>query len=525
MKRCSRSVREGPIETQSKIDAIQKLEQVRLAQREWKRVPIKQRAKILGKVAARIVQRREVLAKSITAPMRTSYFETITAELLPLAETAKWLSQTMARVLRTRHTSVWKTPMWLGSLRSEVRREALGTVLIIGTWNYPIFLTGSQLLHALAAGNGVVIKPAPGCEAVSAELVDIVVASGVPRELVLVLDSRVEAAKLAIEVGVDHIVMTGSSTSGRKVLEQAASKLIPATMELSGCDAVFVLPDADLDRVADLLRFGLMLNGGATCIAPRRVFVPESLREALEGKLRERLLAPGCVDWKAPCSVSTIQMLDRVVSDAVAKGATFLSASMRSENSMHSENGGILTREREVGGSSPGSFASIAPVILTGVNTEMEIYRLDVFAPVMLIVPVASISQGVEWNRLCPYGLCVSIFGGEAQALAMESELNAGTVLINDFVVPTADPRLPFGGRGESGYGVTRGEEGLLAMSVPKVLTRRKGKWLPHSKLPQANDEQLLDGLLQLQHGEHLRDRFQGLRKVLRSVFRHDKKK
>ncbi len=482
-------------------------------------MPIKQRARILGKVAARIVHRREVLARSITAPMRTSYFETITAELLPLAETAKWLSRTMARVLRTRHTSVWQTPMWLGSLRSEVRRDALGTVLIIGTWNYPIFLTGSQLLHALAAGNGVVIKPAPGCEAVTAELVEIVVASGVPRELVLVLDSRIESAKLAIEVGVDHIVMTGSSTSGRKVLEQAASKLVPATMELSGCDAVFVLPDADLDRVADLLRFGLMLNGGATCIAPRRVFVPESLREALEGKLRARLAAPGCADWKAPCSVSTIESLRRAVSDAVAKGATFLSGSMQSVD------GETRTHDQELRGVPPGSFASIDPVILTGVDTEMEIYRLDIFAPVMLIVPVSSISQGIEWNRLCPYGLCVSIFGGEAQALAMESELDAGTVLINDFVVPTADPRLPFGGRGESGYGVTRGEEGLLAMSVPKVLTRRKGKWLPHSKLPQANDEQLLDGLLQLQHGEHLRDRFQGLRKVLRSVFRHDIKK
>ena len=307
-------------------------------------MPIKQRARILGKVAAGIVQRREVLAKSITAPMRTSYFETITAELLPLAETAKWLSRTMARVLRTRHTSVWQTPMWLGSLRSEVRRDALGTVLIIGTWNYPIFLTGSQLLHALAAGNGVVIKPAPGCEAVTAELVEIVVASGVPRELVLVLDSRIESAKLAIEVGVDHIVMTGSSTSGRKVLEQAASKLVPATMELSGCDAVFVLPDADLDRVADLLRFGLMLNGGATCIAPRRVFVPESLREALEGKLRARLAAPGCAGWKAPCSVSTIESLRRAVSDAVAKGATFLSGSMQSVD------GETRTRDQELGG-------------------------------------------------------------------------------------------------------------------------------------------------------------------------------
>ena len=155
----------------------------------------------------------------------------------------------------------------------------------------------------------------------------------------------------------------------------------------------------------------------------------------------------------------------------------------------------------------------------------MDIFRLDIFAPLMMIIPVGSIGQAVQWNRECPYGLCVTLFGNESQARGLIPDLKAGTVLINDFIVPTADPRLPFGGRGESGYGVTRGEEGLLAMTVPKVVAARRGNWLPHSNLPQAKDEQLLDGLLQLQHGEQLRDRLKGLRQVIRSIFYRTKKK
>lgn len=491
----------------------------RRAQQAWSQLPLRQRAKLIGRIAAKIVQHRAVLANGVTAPMRTSYLETITAELLPLAETAKWLSRSMVRVLRTRRTSAWDTPMWLGSLRSEVQRSPLGIVLIIGTWNYPIFLTGSQMLHAIAAGNGVVIKPAPGCEAVTQELANIAVACGIPTNLITILDSSVLSAQQAIECGVDHIVMTGSSTSGRKVLQQAAGKLTPATMELSGCDAVFVLPDADLDRVANLLRFGLMLNGGATCIAPRRVFVPESLLLAFEEKLKQQLNSDPCVQWTTLCAETTKSNLCRCVEQAIELGAKPLIGDPI-RNLSNSESSGRQAQAKTLNG-----LETIAPVVLTRIKTSMDIFRLDVFAPLLMIVPVGSIGQAVQWNRECPYGLCVTLFGSESQARGLIPDLKAGTVLINDFIVPTADPRIPFGGRGESGYGVTRGEEGLLAMSAPKVVAARRGNWLPHSNLPQAKDEQLLDGLLQLQHGEQLQDRLKGLRQVIRSIFYSTKKK
>lgn len=494
----------------------------RRAQQAWSQLPLRQRAKLIGRIASKIVQQRERLASGVTAPMRASYLETITAELFPLAETAKWLSRSLARVLRTRRTSVWDTPMWLGSLRSEVQRSPLGIVLIIGTWNYPIFLTGSQMLHAIAAGNGVVIKPASGCETVTQELANIAISCGVPSDLITILDSSVQSAQQAIDCGVDHIVMTGSSTSGRKVLQQAAGKLTPATMELSGCDAVIVLPDANLDRVVNLLRFGLMLNGGATCIAPRRVFVPEPLVSAFEEKLREQLQSNSCLHWTTLCAEPTKTSLLRCVEQALELGARPLVGDPIKILSSREPTDSLPTSSSTEPKSKNG-LESVAPVVLTGIKTTMDIFRLDVFAPLMMICPVGSVGQAIQWNRECPYGLCVTLFGSESQARSLVPELKAGTVLINDFIVPTADPRLPFGGRGESGYGVTRGDEGLLAMTVPKVVATRRGNWLPHSNLPQAKDEQLLDGLLQLQHGEKLRDRLKGLRQVMRSIFHHAK--
>jgi aldehyde dehydrogenase (NAD+) len=194
-------------------------------------------------------------------------------------------------------------------------------VLILGTWNYPIYLTGSQLLHALVAGNGVLIKPAEGCEQVTDKLVELCIECGVPSELVQVVGSSLEAGKQAMAVGVDHVVMTGSSGSGRRVIAQTMDHLSSATLELSGCDSVFVLPSADLDRVADLLRFGLRLNGGATCIAPRRVFVIESMLDRFMQQLKQRLDPPSQDPWSTWLSAATHGQIEPLVAQAIEQGA------------------------------------------------------------------------------------------------------------------------------------------------------------------------------------------------------------
>ena len=215
--------------------------------------------------------------------------ETITAELLPTCSALRYIARHGSRVLKTRSYNAWGRPGWLWGVRSRVCRKPLGKVLVLGTWNYPVFLPGVQAAQALAAGNSVLLKPAAGCEQVTACLLEAFHEAGVPRSCLQLLPSDTEAAVAAIERGVDLIVLTGASETGRKVLRQAAGTLTPAIMELSGCDAVIVLPNANLERVADCVIFGLGFNGGATCIAPRRIIAGAAEADLLKERLIDRL--------------------------------------------------------------------------------------------------------------------------------------------------------------------------------------------------------------------------------------------
>ena len=156
--------------------------------------------------------------------------------------------------------------------------------------------------------------------------------------------------------------------------------------------------------------------------------------------------------------------------------------------------------------------------MLTDVTTEMRLCAADIFAPLAMIIPVEDWSDALRADSRCPYALSASIFGPLEDALRMVKFVSAGFVTINDVIVPTVDPRLPFGGRGESGFGVTRGNEGLLEMTVPKVVSTRLGSWLPHAKLPEPSDQELLDGLLQLSHHTSLKVRLQGLLQIVRAA-------
>jgi acyl-CoA reductase-like NAD-dependent aldehyde dehydrogenase len=473
------------------------------AQLRWSQLTVRARSKAIGQFASRIVEERHELHRLLELPMRSDYRETVTSELLPLADAARWLSRHASRVLATRYLDGGGSPWWLGRLRSVVHRVPYGLVLILGTWNYPIFLTGVQLIHALVAGNAVAIKPAPHCEAVTRHMVDLLVECGVPESLIVLLDSSIDAGKTAMQLGVDHAVITGSSQSGRAILNQAIPSITPATLELSGNDALYVLPGADLHRVCDLLRFGMRLNGGATCMAPRRVFIPHNASEVFYRLLAERLSDPAQRAWRAPIAAATYQRLWDGVRDALNRGARIFSGEP----------------EQPIPSSGPRSeWVSTGHLVLTDVQTEMKLYREEIFAPLVMILPVQNWSDALQADSQCPYALTASIFGPLEDALRLVPFISAGTVTINDLIVPTADPRLPFGGRGESGFGVTRGSEGLLAMTTPKVVSTRLGSWLPHTALPTAGDEQLLDGVLQWSHGKGWSRRLGGLRQIVQAI-------
>jgi hypothetical protein len=157
-------------------------------------------------------------------------------------------------------------------------------------------------------------------------------------------------------------------------------------------------------------------------------------------------------------------------------------------------------------------------MVLADVTPEMALPRTDVMAPILSLMDVADDAAALEAAAQCPYALGAVVFGREKAARELAAQVRAGVVLINDVIVPTADPRLPFGGLGRSGFGVTRGAEGLLDMTTVKALSVRRGSWRPHYDPPQPGHADLFRAYIQAVHGGSWRSRCAAIRTGLRAL-------
>lgn len=387
-------------------------EAARQAQARWFNETISQRLQIIRTIRRSLADKGERFAEVTAGIGHRPIAEKLVSEVLPLADACRWLDKNAARILASRHVGRKGRPFWMSGVSFTVHRMPVGIVLVIGPRNYPLFLPAVHSLYALAAGNSVLLKPAPGTREVALLFARTAQEAGLDPALLTVLPEGAEAAHHAIETGVDKVVFTGSSENGRDVLVRLAETNTPSVMELSGEDAVLVFADADLDLVVRALRFGTRLNGGETCLAPRRLIVLNSVAASLQ----QRLAAARLSDLPMECV--------------------------------------------------PGE------------------------------------SNAVAMANASDFALGASIFSRDiAKARAAAQKIKTGSVLINDLIAPTADPRMPFGGVKASGFGTTRGEEGLLEMTFPHVVAVRRDGRHAHLEEPSADDAALFSSYLAAAHG------------------------
>ena len=254
----------------------------------WASQPIAHRLRFVRELRHLIAANAETLAIAAAAVSDRPVAEKLVSEVLPLADACRWLERNAARVLASRRYGKRGRPFWMQGVSFEVQRQPFGVVLVIGPGNYPLFLPAIHSLHALAAGNAVLLKPAPGTRSLALLFAKLARDAGLDPALLTILPESVEAAHDAIADGVDKVIFTGSSENGRDVLAHLAATNTPAVMELSGEDAVIVFADADVDLVVRALKFGARLNDGETCIAPRRLIVEQSIADDLRTRLRAR---------------------------------------------------------------------------------------------------------------------------------------------------------------------------------------------------------------------------------------------
>lgn len=454
----------------------------RTAQLAWTNVPLSRRSDCLDHLRQLLVTNVDDLAAQLARIRRCTTAEAIVTEIHPLADALRFLARNLSHILKPRVLGRSGRPIWLADVRAEVQRVPHGVVLVIGPGNYPLLLIAAPAIQALAAGNAVWLKPAPGCADLLECFHRLLVEAGFPAELCRVIPDSVQACREALREQPDKVIFTGSAATGREILAQLAPNLTPATMELSGSDACFVRDDADLELAASALAFGITLNRGATCIAPRRVFVPKSFLPTLTKLLATQLEKRDPIQI-APTDATWLSDLE----NALADGATLLHGTVCPT---------LIT----------------APLILSA-PPELPLLREDIFGPVMSLVAIENDDDALRINARCPFALGASVFSKSTEAArALANRIRAGSVVINDVIVPTADPRLSFGGVGDSGFGVTRGVEGLLEMTHPKVVATNSSRRRRHYEPLKTHDAEMFKALLQLTHDRSPTAKFRALK-------------
>ena len=455
-------------------------------QSAWAARPISERLKVMRRLRHLMVDSAGALANEIAVPGHNRR-EVILSEILPLAAAIRFLEREAAGLLKDRHSGIRGRPVWLGRVKAITRREPYGIIGIIGASNYPLLLAGVQTVQALAAGNAVLLKPGAGGSKAAEALQNLLTKAGLPDGMLKVLPDTVAAGAELTDGRCHKLMFTGSFTTGCKVLASLARHAIPAVVELSGCDAVFVREDADLSLVVRALVFGLDLNESCTCIAPRRILVARPLVVTLAAALKAAVVT-------RPASAREEALLRPICENAAANGAALLAGGPQSDGGFH------------------------VPCLLTGVRPDMAAAAADVFAPLLSLISTEDDEAALAANARCAYALGASVFSANVDAAQrLADKIPAGSVCINDLIAPTADPRTPFGGRGHSGFGVTRGAEGLLEMTTLKVIHRRLGRFLPHHDPPRDGDDDFFLDMLVAGHAPRFRARIAALVRMIRS--------
>jgi len=463
------------------------MDQARAAQPAWRAQPVRHRLQVICAVRERLAQCGLALARTSAEARRRPVAEALVAEVIPLAEACRFLERRAARLLEPRRLGRTGRPVWLAGVSGEIRREPHGLVLIIGPGNYPLFLPGVQAMQALAAGNAVVLKPGRGGRAAAQAWRALFIEAGLDPHLFAVLPESVEAAQAALAERPDKTIFTGGAAVGRELLATLAAHGTPAVMELSGCDAVIVRADADLALAAKAIAFGLTLNDGATCLAPKRAFIHRSVLELFRASLIAALEAR---TGGRPISRAISPDAASAWQDALARGACPVWGSLEA-----------------------------LPAVLADLPRDARLIREDYFLPILTLTAVAGDCEAIALANDGPYGLGASVFSrDESAARAVAGAIRAGLVTINDVIIPSADARLPFGGVGQSGFGSTRGAEGLLEMTVPKAVTVSRARFRPAFEPSRPGEEFVFDAYLRLAHARGWRTRFQAWRDLFRRL-------
>ena len=401
------------------------------AQRAWARARIADRAAPLSRVADLLEERAEELARGMALEMGKPLGEGV-AEARKCAWVCRYYAENAAHFLASDEIAT-------EAARSFVAYRPLGTVLAIMPWNFPYWQVFRFAAPALMAGNACLLKHAPNVTGASIAIEKLFADAGLPANVFtsLVIDIDL-VPELIADARIRGVTLTGSTRAGRAVAALAGAALKPAVLELGGSDPYVILADAEIDVAVDACAASRLLNAGQSCIAAKRFIVVDSIRAEFTERVIARFERVSVGDpLDANTSLGPLARLDLrdCLQQQVAKSVE-LGASVR------------------IGGEPPlGKGAFYPPTVLDGVIAGMPAYEDELFGPVASILAARDEADAIRIANDTSYGLGAAVFTRDTERglHIAEHELDAGACFVNDFV--KSDPRLPFGGIRDSGYG------------------------------------------------------------------------
>ena len=397
----------------------------------------------LGRIAALVKDNQDRIVTAIDAD-----FGGRAREETQLAE----IFTTLAGVRHARgHVAKWMRPrrravdLAFRPARARLLAQPLGVVGIISPWNYPLFLALSPLVGAVAAGNRALLKPSELTPRTAGLLAELIARYFSVEEVDVVQGGRAVGEAFA-KLPFDHLLYTGSTAVGRKVMAAAAENLTPVTLELGGKSPAIIGPGADLDTAVRSIVRGKLFNAGQTCVAPDYVLLPRDLT----GLFVEKALAaaaafypdPGAnPDYSAVLNQARFEQLQAMLREAEAQGARVLAAGT-------------------------GAGRKMPLTMLLETTAEMTVRQTEIFGPLLPVIPYSDLTAAIAHVNGAARPLALYIFDRDRDNVdrVLRETLSGGAV-VNDCIIHAGVENLPFGGVGASGMGHYHGRDGFETFS------------------------------------------------------------
>jgi len=443
----------------------------RAAQSGWEALGFEGRARVFERAQKWMVDNDDRVIRTIVSETGKAWEEAQLAEVAYVTGALGFWAKNAPKYLADEKIKT-ASPFVRGR-KLTLRYVPLGVVGVIGPWNYPLTNSFGDAIPAMAAGNAVIIKPSSVTPLSPMLMGEMLRECGLPDGVYQVAPGSGETGGALIDA-VDFIMFTGSTPTGKKVMERAARTLTPVSLELGGKDPMIVCADADVERAANAAVHYSMQNAGQTCISTERVYVEEPIYDHFVDLVTEKVRglrqgAPGeagSVDLGAVIHPPQSDIVEAHVKDAVDKGARVLAGGKRRDDGGH----------------------FFEPTVLVDVDHDMDCMREETFGPTLPIMKVSDSSEAVRLSNDSPYGLQASVWTRDsAKGQRLARSIEAGVVTINDAQINYVALELPMGGWKSSGLGSRHGADGIRkytkkqALVVTRFAPKKDLHMLPYS--------------------------------------------